>query len=138
VGGARRAVGKSGLAVVCSPDAAEALTLDLILNGAPSHLDAYPLGRISGLHEAYLHRPGSVTAQTSGGDGIDRTDHLLYLAVDELRASNWMRSKDGSKNRNRPKPLSPLAKKPGLRTGRTDKSPAEVMAVLAKIGSARS
>ncbi|MFE6379234.1 hypothetical protein [Streptomyces roseolus] len=41
-----------------------------------------------------------------------------------------MRTKDATKGRGRPAPLSPLKKKPGLRTGRTDRSPAEVMALL--------
>jgi hypothetical protein len=36
--------------------------------------------------------------------------HLLFLIHDQLAIANWQRTKDGSKGRNRPKPLSPLAK----------------------------
>jgi len=53
------------------------------------------------------------------------------MAVDDLRTANWQRA--GKKRRKRPKPISPLANK-GKRTGRTDRSPAEVAAYLARIG----
>ena len=36
-------------------------------------------------------------------------EHLLALVHDQLATANWQRTKDGSKGRNRPKPLSPLA-----------------------------
>ena len=81
------------------------------------------------------HDPRSVTSRAAGGDGYTTTDHLLFLAVDELRTSNWMRTKDGAKGRNRPKPISPLATPRGKRTGQTDKAPAEVIAVLSRIGA---
>lgn len=58
--------------------------------------------------------------------------------MDELRVSNWMRTKDGAKGRNRPKPISPLATPRGKRTGQTDRPPAEVIAVLQRIGSTPS
>jgi hypothetical protein len=58
---------------------------------------------------------------------------LLALAVDELRVANWQRSKDGHHGRNRPKPISPMAQR-GRRWGRTDRSPVEVAAVLARYG----
>ncbi|MDX3555279.1 DUF5361 domain-containing protein [Streptomyces europaeiscabiei] len=74
----------------------------------------------------------------TGGDGRTAADHLLFLAVDELRTANWQRTKDGQKGRNRPKPISPLATKPGIRTGRTDRSPREVQALLARYGAART
>ncbi|MDH2392311.1 DUF5361 domain-containing protein [Streptomyces sp. HNM0663] len=77
-----------------------------------------------------------MTAQVFGGDGHTREQHLLYLAVDELRQANWQRSKDGTKGRNRPKPLSPLARRPGKRTGRTDLQPAQVQQLLAGLGPA--
>lgn len=80
--------------------------------------------------------PRSVTAQTSGGDGYTIADHLSFLVVDELRTSNWMRTKAGQKGRGRPKPISPLAQKPGKRTGKTDLPPGEVAAVLAQLGAA--
>jgi hypothetical protein len=73
----------------------------------------------------------------TGGDGRNASEHLLFLAVDELRTANWQRTKDGQKGRNRPKPISPLATKPGIRTGRTDRSPAEVQQLLARYGPAR-
>lgn len=47
-----------------------------------------------------------------------------------------MRSKDGAKGRNRPQPLSPLAqaRAKGIRTGRTDLPPEQVIAMLARYG----
>lgn len=107
-----------------------------MLRGATADLDALTVGRVSGLHEALRCDPASVTAQAAGGDGHTLTEHLLYLAVDGLRLANWQRTKDGQKDRNRPKPLSPLAKKPGKRTGRTDRAPADVMKLLARVGAA--
>lgn len=53
---------------------------------------------------------------------------------DQLAVANWQRSKDGAKGRNRPKPISPLAKQSGKRYGRTDRSPDEVKAHLARFG----
>ncbi|WP_199553198.1 DUF5361 domain-containing protein [Streptomyces sp. N35] len=104
-----------------------------MLRGAPP-LDELTLGRIGGLHEMLRHEPHSATARTSGGDGYTAEEHLLFLVVDELRLGNWMRTKDAQRNRNRPKPLSPLATPPGKRTGRTDRTPAEVQALLAQVG----
>jgi hypothetical protein len=95
------------------------------------------VGRISGLHEAMRQDPASVTAQVYGGDGHTRGEHLMFLMVDELRTANWQRSKDGAKGRNKPKPISPLAKKPGLKTGHTDRDPSEVMHLLARVGAAK-
>ena len=80
-----------------------------------------------------LSDPGSLTAQAAGGDGWTRTEHLLAFVVDELRTANWQRSKDGSKNRNRPKPISPLRTASGKRIGKTDRSPAEVKAYLDRL-----
>lgn len=91
------------------------------------------LARISGLYEALRHDPKSVVSRAGGGDGYSTGEHLLFLAVDELRVSNWMRTKNGSKGRNRPKPISPLASTPGKRTGRTDRDPREVQQLLAKL-----
>lgn len=96
------------------------------------------MGRVSGLYEALRHDPASITARAAGGDGYTRTEHLLFLAVDELRVANWQRSKDGSRNRNRPKPISPLATQPGKQTGRTDREPAEVIRLLKRVGAAPS
>lgn len=55
------------------------------------------------------------------------------MVVDELRIANWQRTKEGRKGTNSPKRISPLAKKPGKRYGRTNKSPTEVIAVLARL-----
>jgi hypothetical protein len=33
------------------------------------------------------------------------SDHLLAVIADAVIAGNWMQSKDGQKNRNRPKPI---------------------------------
>ncbi|MFP3990648.1 DUF5361 domain-containing protein [Streptomyces sp. E11-3] len=119
-----------------APQAREALALDLVLRGSPHQVESLTVGRISGLYEALRHDPSSITAQVAGGDGHARAEHLLYLLVDELRTANWQRSKDGQKGRNRPKPISPLAKKPGVRTGRTDRDPADVMRLLNTVGAA--
>jgi len=75
-----------------------------------------------------------LTAQAAGADGWSRTDHLLAMAVDALRIANWQRGKKGQK---RPKPISPLARGKGKRIGRTDRTPAEVAALLARIGPGR-
>lgn len=55
------------------------------------------------------------------------------MIVDELRTANWQRSKDGTKNRNRPKRISPLARKPGIRYGRTSRPTEEVIAYLDRL-----
>jgi hypothetical protein len=78
--------------------------------------------------------PTTLTAQAHGADGWSRLEHLLALAVDELRTANWMRSKDGAHNRNRPKPISPMSKRGGKRYGKTDRPPHEVMALLERYG----
>ena len=65
------------------------------------------------------------------------------LVLDELRTANWMRSKDGAKGRNRPKPVSPLKAPKVLRVdgvemseqiGRPAPSQEEVRAWLDSIG----
>lgn len=78
--------------------------------------------------------PTTLVAQEHGADGWSRTEHLLALVVDELRTANWMRSKDGAKNRNRPKPVSPLKERGTQTYGKTDRPPHEVMALLARYG----
>jgi hypothetical protein len=138
VGAARAARGKSGIAVICSPQLREALAADLLLRGSPVEPQTLTVGRIAVLHEALRADPTSVTAQLLGGDGRTILEHLQYLVVDELRVANWQRTKDGQKNRNRPKSISPLATKPGVRTGRTDKTPGEVQRMLARYGPART
>lgn len=83
-----------------------------------------------------LATPGTCLYRAIGGDEWTLTDHLLALVHDQLATANWQRSKDGSKGRNRPKPLSPLAQKSGTRVGKTDRDPDEVKAVLARYGPA--
>lgn len=68
------------------------------------------------------------------GNDWTLTDHLLALVYDQLVISNWQRSKDGAKGRNRPKPISPLTKKAGNRYGKTSRSPDEIKAYLARFG----
>jgi hypothetical protein len=82
--------------------------------------------------------PTSVTSRVLGGDGRTALEHLLFLTVDDLRVANWQRTKDAQRGRNRPKPISPLAKKPGVHTGRTDKTPGEVQRMLVRYGPART
>ncbi|WP_049566890.1 DUF5361 domain-containing protein [Streptomyces sp. SBT349] len=97
-----------------------------------------PLGRIGALYEQLLHDPHSATARAAGGDGYSRSEHLLFLVVDELRLATWLRTKDGAKGRNRPKRISPLAKPEGTRHGSIPqgRTPAEVRALLARHGPA--
>lgn len=68
------------------------------------------------------------------GDTWTRTDHLLALAVDRLGVLIWQQTKDGRKGRNRPKPISPLAKNNAAKYGKTSRSPEEVKAYLARFG----
>lgn len=60
------------------------------------------------------------------------------LILDQLRVANWMRSQDGAKGRNRPKPISPLSAQPKeRRIGGTHLSDEEVVAMLAAVGPQR-
>lgn len=77
----------------------------------------------------------TVTAMLLGSDGTSVTDHMLMIIVDELRTANWMRSKDGAKNRNRPKPVSPLAKGRDKKLGTATPAP-QAVAMLARYGPA--
>lgn len=83
-----------------------------------------------------LSDPQSLVARQVGGDGWTLAEHLLAEAVDGIRMGNWLKSKDGQKGTNRPKPISPWAKKAGKVWGKTDKSPAEVVAILKTMGPA--
>lgn len=81
-----------------------------------------------------LNDPETLTAQAAGGDGWSRTDHLLAMVIDELRLANWQRTKDAAKNKNRPKPISPLAVEANvIKYGGTDLSTDEVLAKLDQI-----
>lgn len=80
-----------------------------------------------------LSDPASQLARAAGSDGLTGTEHLLFLILDELRIANWQRTKDGRKGRNRPRRVSPLARNAGsVRFGKTDRSPEEVAAYLAR------
>lgn len=84
-----------------------------------------------------LKRPDSLLHRALAGDDWSRTDHLLALVHDQLALANWQRSRDGRRNQNRPKPLSPLSKPAGTRYGKTDRSPEEVIAYLARLNPAQ-
>lgn len=73
-------------------------------------------------------------ARHHGSDGYSIVEHLLFLILDELRIQTWQRTKAGAKNRDRPKPTSPLAKKPGRTVGGTDVPQEQVREWLAAIG----
>lgn len=94
--------------------------------------------RLAACLRALRHEPASLTARALGGDGWTREQHLLALAVDALRIANWQRTKDGQKNRNRPKPISPLARPQGVTYGgkKTTRSRTETAAYLDRIGPA--
>lgn len=44
------------------------------------------------------------------------SEHLLAVIADAVIAGNWMQSKDGQKNRNRPKPIPRPGVKPEKKT----------------------
>lgn len=99
-----------------------------------------PAGMLGGAAHALAHDPHSLMARALGGDGYSLTEHLLLLVLDELRIANWQRSKDGQKNRRRPKRVSPLAQQPGQQYGSVpeDKAPSEVAGMLARYGPQRA
>jgi len=43
---------------------------------------------------------------------VGLSEHLLAVVADAVIAGNWMQSKDGQKNRNRPKPIPRPGVKP--------------------------
>lgn len=95
-------------------------------------LAAVPVRQLGAFIKGVAAVPDSHTAQALGADGWARDEHFLMLIIDTLREANWQRSKDGSKNRNRPKPVSPLAKR-GKRIGNANgRSNTEVLALLDK------
>ncbi|WP_193510500.1 DUF5361 domain-containing protein [Cryobacterium sp. BB736] len=54
--------------------------------------------------------------------GWTLANHLIAEAVDSLRLQIWQKTKDGRKNRNRPKPIE----RPGRRPERFGKKPLEL------------
>lgn len=80
-----------------------------------------------------LKMPDSLLHRALADDTWTRTDHLLALVFDQLALANWQRT---GKKANRPKPISPLAKR-GKRWGKTDRPPDEVKAFLARLNPAQ-
>lgn len=58
-----------------------------------------------------LHR--KMSPEWAAWAGGDVSAHLLASIADGINAGNWMQSKDGQKNRNRPKPIP----RPGVESG---------------------
>jgi hypothetical protein len=85
------------------------------------------------LIRALAATPGTLLNRKLSSDDWSRSEHLLAIVADRLAVANWQRSKDGQKGTRRPKPISPLAKRGGVRYGKTDKSPEEVKAWLARL-----
>lgn len=86
------------------------------------------------LVDGLLATPDSLLYRAlSDDDGWSLTDHLLALVHDQLAIANWQRTKDGSKGKRKPRPISPLAKR-GQRHGKVDRSPDEVKRYLAQFG----
>lgn len=94
------------------------------------------MGQLAGAVQVLAADRTSLLARHLGGDGYTLSEHLLMLVVDELRLANWQRSKDGSKGRRKPKPISPLAQKDTSTSyGDTEgRDPAEVAALLDRYG----
>lgn len=72
--------------------------------------------------------PESLTYRALSGDTWSLTDHLLALVHDQLAAANWQRA--AKKGRPRPKPISPLSRKPVKSGGGHGKTNEEVIALL--------
>ena len=125
--------GKIVAAVASDPACRSALEADLTIRGID--LDGLQVRQVAAAWRALVADPSSLLAGHLGGDGWSRTDHLLAVIADALHVANWQRSKDGKHAGRRPKPISPLAKSSSTtRFGWTDRSPAEVAAVLARVG----
>lgn len=85
----------------------------------------------------WLASPASACARAAADDmlaGWGTVEHLLALAVDELRIANWQRSADGAKGRRPPQRISPLTRAPTTRLGRTELPPEQVKDLLARYG----
>jgi hypothetical protein len=85
------------------------------------------------LIEALAQTPGTLLQRRLAGDDWTLDQHLLAIAADRLAVANWQRSRSGQKGTNRPKPISPLARRGQSRqnrTGYTDQDPAAVKALL--------
>jgi hypothetical protein len=63
-----------------------------------------------------LPQDSATTRAIQGEDAAwSLADHLMAAAVDALNIANWQRSEDGSKGRNRPRPIP----RPGVHDGTT-------------------
>ena len=89
--------------------------------------------RLRILIEALVVTPGTLLNRRLSGDDWSLDQHLLAIVADRLAVANWQRSKDGQKGTRRPKPISPLAKRGGLRYGKTDRDPEDVKAFLRRL-----
>jgi hypothetical protein len=88
------------------------------------------------LIDALAKTPGTLLHRELSGDDWSLDQHLLAIVADAGRLANWQRSKDGQRNRRRPKPISPLAPKRGqAQYGGTTADPDEVKAYLARVRS---
>lgn len=56
----------------------------------------------------------------------DLSDHLLAVVADAVIQGNWMQSRDGQKNRNRPKPIQ----RPGIEASKKFGGKAEPVAAI--------
>ena len=56
------------------------------------------------------HGSALMAAQNPDAAPWGLSEHLLAVIADSVIAANWMQSKDGQKNRNRPKPI----RRPGV------------------------
>lgn len=84
-----------------------------------------------------LKNPDSLLYRELTDDTWSRGDHLLALVYDALALANWQRTRAGSKGYGRPKPISPLAANREKRYGKTDRTPEEVTAFLARLNPAQ-
>jgi hypothetical protein len=73
---------------------------------APSELKEYSVSDLAELVDALPN--GCAYRREVGGHWAWTNDQALAIAQEyQLRIANWMESKDGQKNRNRPKPIDP-------------------------------
>jgi hypothetical protein len=131
-GWSRRTGGRLVGAISTQPGR-QALSADLAIRG----IDFYSLQgwQIAGCAQVLTADPTSEFAKAFGSDGYSLDQHLLFMVLDELRIANWLHSRDGEHNRNRPERVSPLAQRiesiGHIPEGRTVE---DVKALLARFG----
>lgn len=128
---ARWCAGKIADCLAVVAEHRDVLEADLRLRGIA--LESLTIREAIPLVDILTHADGTGLRRAMVEDTWTLTDHLLALVYDELRLHTWQRTRDGKKNRRRPKPISPLAKR-GTRYGKTDRDPDEVKAYLARFG----